>query len=190
MVVYEIGAEAFIMIRQTLLISGLLGLLAGCQSSPVKNIHSPFFAPPAGSILQLHTAIEIPRNELSVIIQYGKIQPSTWELDRYYPNCDFEIRDKHNAVTQIKPDRFEIIKSIQDTEHVLLAPARVADIGFSGGPPHEEYQTIMYLHSEKQPNVFRMTCRHWEDPTDGEHLSVARIREALGKLFSLKLPGE
>ena len=173
--------------RQLLLLTSLLGLLAGCQSAPVKDIHSPFYAPPVGSILQLHTPIDMPANELSVIIQYGKIQPSSWQLDQYAPHCDFELRDRHGSSPRVEPDRFVITRVIQDTENVLLTPLQLAGLGANGAPPLEEYQVIMYLHSDKQPNVFRMTCKHWSDPNDAEHLSIVKIREALGKMFSLVL---
>lgn len=165
-------------------------LLSGCQSSPVKDINSPYYAPPVGSILQLHTPIELTQNVLNVDIQYGKILTSYSQLDTYYPNCDFEIRDKFSTPTTIHPDRFKIIRVLQNTEDVLLAPVQVAGlIGVSGegSPSFVEYQTIMYLHSAKQPNVYRMTCKYWEDPADAEHLSIVKIREALGKVFSLEL---
>ncbi len=165
-------------------------LLGGCQSSPVKDINSPYYPPPVGSILQLNKPIELPQNALNVNIQYGKILSSYSELDAYYPNCDFELRDKFSSPTTIEPDRFKIIRVIQNTEDVMLAPVRVAGLvsfAGSGSPPHVVYETIMYLHSAKQPNVYRMTCKHWEDPADAEHLSIVKIRKALGEVFTLEL---
>jgi hypothetical protein len=167
---------------------GLL-LLSGCQSTPVKDINSPYYAPPVGSILHLHTPIELQQNAINVNIQYGRILTSYSQLDTYYPNCDFELRDKVSAPTTIQPERFKIIRVIQDTEVVLLAPVQVASSG-GGSPPHMVYQTIMYLQSAKQPNVYRMTCKHWEDPADAEHLSIVKIRKALGKVFTLELAEE
>ena len=173
-----------------LLVFFIFTLLTACQSAPVKDIHSPYFAPPVGSTLVLHTSIEIPARELSVVIQDGKIQPSSWQLDQYYAHCDFEMHEKVDKPVEVKPDQFKIIRVVRSIENVLFSQRIVARFGVSDGAPLEEYQTVMYLQSDKQPNVFRMTCKHWGDPSDEDQLSIVQIRKALGKMFSLKLPAE
>lgn len=170
---------------------GMLFLTA-CQVATTRDINSVFFAPPVGSTLVLNTPVDIPAGEFNVIIQNGKIQPSSWALDRYKANCDFELRDKFSQGGRIEPDSFTVTRVARNTENVMLYPVIVARANSSGdGPPLEENQTIMYLHSDKQPNVFRMTCRHWGDPaTDSVHLTITQMQQALGKMFTLILAKE
>ena len=47
------------------------------------------------------------------------------------------------------------------------------------------YATMLYLHSERQNDVYRMTCQHWEEIRDGRYLSVAQMRKAMGEIFTL-----
>jgi hypothetical protein len=178
-----------IILKRLLFLTGLL--LTACQSTTTRDINSPFFAPPIGSILVLNTEIDIPAGDLSVIIQDGKIQPSSWALDRYKSNCDFELRDKFSGGNRIEPDSFRITRVVRETVNVMSTSTVVAGSSSGDGPPLEEYNTVMYLHSDKQRNVFRMTCRHWGDPaTDAEYLSIVSIRQTLGNMFTLTLAEE
>jgi len=47
--------------------------------------------------------------------------------------------------------------------------------------------TIMDLYSAKQPEVIRISCQHWSEPNDGEHLNIKEIRKTLGNIFTLSL---
>lgn len=169
----------------------LLGfMLASCQYVPPRDIGSPFFSPPAGSQLRLTRPLTIPANDAGVFIQDGKPQYSSWRLNRYYPHCDFELHTRASQERVIEPDTFTVIRTVRATENVLLAPAIVASFGGSGdGPPGENYMTTLYLHSDRQADVFRMTCQHWEDPSEGKHLTVQQIRQTLGDLFVLTIAG-
>jgi hypothetical protein len=42
----------------------------------------------------------------------------------------------------------------------------------------------MYLQSESQPGVLRLTCHDWDGPLMGKDISVPEMREALGGIFS------
>ena len=163
--------------------------LAACQYVPPRDINSQFFSPPAGSQLRLTRPLTIPGNDAGVFIQYGKPQYSNWQLDQYYPHCDFELRTRSNHERVVEPDTFTVTRTVRETENVSLAPAVVASSDTGNGAPHENYMTILYLHSDKQPDVFRMTCQHWEDPGDGRHLTIRQIRQTLGDLFTLELAG-
>jgi hypothetical protein len=46
----------------------------------------------------------------------------------------------------------------------------------------------MDLHSDTQPDVFRLTCGQWGYPYDGKHVSVDEMRRALGDVITLHLP--
>jgi len=49
------------------------------------------------------------------------------------------------------------------------------------------YATLMYLNSEKQKDVYRITCQHWEDVMDDRHLTIKQMRQAMGDVFTLNL---
>lgn len=168
---------------------GLLTIgLAGCSYQAPKDIGSSFYSPPVGSQLTLHQNIEIPANNTQVRIQDGKVVKSYWDLDAYYANCNFELRDIANVERIVKPDTFNISRVVRDTENVMLnMPTIVASAGGDGGPPNVDYMTIMDLYSANQPDVIRMSCQHWNEPNDGEHLNIKQIRKTLGDIFTLSL---
>lgn len=54
------------------------------------------------------------------------------------------------------------------------------------------YKTIFTLRSERQPGVLRLTCQSGQHAAGigiPRHPAVSEIREALGDLFTLELPG-
>ena len=57
--------------------------------------------------------------------------------------------------------------------------------GGDGGSSPIPYATVFDLRSDTQPDVLRMTCMHWEDPTDARFLTLSEIRQALGDYISI-----
>jgi len=166
--------------------------LSSCSYQAPKDPNSSFYAPPVGSQLILHRAITIPANNTEVRIQDGKVIQSSWDLDTYYANCNFELREIANEERTVRPDSFNVTRVHRDTENVLLnKPTVVASsrVG-NGGPPLVDYITIMDLYSARQPEVMRISCQHWNDPNDGEHLNINQIRKTLGDLFTLTLASD
>jgi hypothetical protein len=49
------------------------------------------------------------------------------------------------------------------------------------------YATLMYLNSDKQKDVYRLTCQHWEDVMDDRHLTISQMRGAMGDVFTLEI---
>ena len=167
----------------------LVASLSGCAYQPPKDVNSTFYSPPAGSKLQLHSALTIPANNTEVYIQDGKVISSYWSIDAYYPNCNFELRERAEVKRRVQPDTFTIFRVVRNTENVMLGtPTVVASSSSGNGAPNVDFMIIMDLHSERQPGVMRITCRQWEDPSDGNHLSIVQIRKTLGDLFTLRLP--
>lgn len=173
---------------QLTLLNLLIISLASCAYQPPKDINSSYYAPPVGSKLQLHSALIIPANDTQVRIQDGKVIHSSWDLDFYYPNCDFELYERAEVKREVTPDTFVISRVVRGFEDVLLhTPTVIASSSGGGGAPNVDYMTIMDLYSPRQPDVFRLTCQHWEDPSDSYHLSIKQIRKTLGDLFTLTL---
>lgn len=169
------------------LVSLLVINLGGCAYQPPQDINSSFYSPPVGSQLRLHEILTIPANDTQIRIQNGKVIRSSWDLDAYYPNCDFELRKRAEVARTIQPDTFIISRVIRDTENVMLHSPRIVARSSGNGAPSVDYITIMDLSSARQPDVMRLTCQHWEDPSDSHHLSVKQIRKTLGGLFTLTL---
>jgi len=165
-------------------------VLSSCSYQAPKDPNSSFYAPPVGSQLILHQALTIPANDAEVRIQDGKLIQSSWDLDTYYANCNFELRDIAHVDRTIKPDTFNVSRAHQDFENVMLnTPTVVAGSG-DGGPPLVDYMTIMALYSPRQPEVMSISCQHWSDPSDGEHLTINQIRQTLDGLFTLTLASD
>lgn len=169
-------------------------LLSACSFVPPKDVNSTFYSPPVGSILTLKRKITIPANDARVRIQNGEIQPSYFALDSYYPNCEFELYSVSEKSREVMPDKFTITKVVRNEEIVsLVSPTQVAasgftaSIGFGDSSPIFDYQTVMNLRSANQPDVFKLTCMQWEDPNDGDHVTITQIRKTLGNIFELTL---
>ena len=174
-------------------------LLAGCQTPQVgRDADSPYFVPPIGTRLVLEKPIAVRGGQAALFIQTGKVLPYP-ELDRYDPHCKFELRTVAEERRKVEPDTFLVRKverysrSVQrgPTEPVRVAARGSIRIGADddGGPFAEVMTTRLYLHSERQPEVFRMECSHWDDFHFPEHLTLNQMRQTLKGVFRVELPG-
>lgn len=178
-------------------------VLAACQTTRYDGDESsPHYAPPTGSRVVLNREITIPFDQVSVMLQNGQIvRPG--EVNTYYPHCKFEVRQRLDIAQTVKPDEFVVTRVTRDLLHSVDAGsvlhARVSvgigigiGVGGSGGgmdgPSVQTFATRMDLHSDTQPDVFRLTCGQWGYPNDGEHVSVNGMRKALGDVLTLRLP--
>ena len=172
-------------------------LLAACEIPPQQRDSSPFYLVPPGSKFTLNQDILIPANSLKIFIQDGRL---VYSPNQYYPYCKFSLRELKDHPQLVKADEFDIFKTWQvadlfaaiDTFHAFPV---FADISISsndrGAPTPIVYGTEMDLHSATQPQVFRMMCGHLQDPNlTARYLSVDQMREALGGIFTLQLPGD
>ena len=167
-------------------------VLSACASGPYP-VSSPYYQIPSGSQLVLKQQLIIPANTGSVYIQYGKAV-SDRDKDQYYAHCWFTAWTISSKPGAIEPDIF-IVNSTRQEEYyvslqmpVILAsihPFIISGLLFNDTPI--EYSTVLSIHSDKQPDIRRFTCSHWEDPSDATHLTVAQINQALGEVAELKL---
>jgi hypothetical protein len=119
-------------------------------------------------------------------------------FDSFWPNCNFEVGrlDQENSQI-IEPDRFTVRRSqflteevVQRAEAVHLASLRLADGQDSGGHSMIYEGWHLWLESPDQPDVRRLTCRGvFADPHRADPPSIAEIRDALGDIATLLLPG-
>ena len=190
----------------------LVVLLAACQSV-APDPSSPFYLPPVGSRLILNQGFVLPPRELKIFVQDGRL---VYAANEYDPFCKFELYDLKDTPQEVEPDEFHIYRVSRQTgvfaaldridKRRLLASTGVVGgyggigIGIGGGigsgafdgkPSPVVYGIRLDLRSPRQPNVFRMTCGHLQDPDMGARfLSIDEIRQALGNAFTLRLPQE
>ena len=139
------------------------------------------------SELVLLKPLSIPAGHAGISIQYGKLSMGK-QLDKYYANCDFELTKIVSVDTVIEPDSFIIYQIRKDESYVqrgYLQYASMFGIGSDDSVMAVDYITELYLKSERQPIVYRLTCSHWEEPTFPQHLSLQQINETLKGWFKI-----
>ncbi len=169
----------------------LISVIGACAQTPTRDASSVFYNIPAGSVLRLNQPLRIAPESVSLFMQHGSLIAEPL-IDRYQPYCKFELYAMSEAARRVAPDAFVIEKAVDETELTtqLTRPAAGLLAGLmlvSDAPSIYTYTTHLYLHSEIQPEVYRLSCMHWEDVQDDNYLTVAQMREAMGALFTLEL---
>ncbi len=164
--------------------------LSACQSVDTRNENSPYSQIPAGATLILNKNIDIPADKAAVYIQNGQLLFASGQIHEYDPHCKLEMRAIKGTPQPVKADRFTVTRVRQESVFGMAESIQLADAGGSPSPAQEMYSTLLDLRSDRQPEVFRLTCQRWEDRYRALPLSVAQIRGTLSDLFTLKLPGE
>jgi len=162
----------------------LLIAVSGCkyvtEDEPPQRIQ-------VGSTVKLNTAIEFPADSVAVYIQHGALVEAN-SIDSYKPYCIFEIRSKHRQPISITPDIFLISKTKYESTAALRYPmlASTARIMVRASISHLVYETELFLQSRNQPGVYRLTCKHWVDPSFARFVTLDEINNALGKLMNIR----
>lgn len=166
-------------------------LLLSCTSQSVNREPPAYQAIPVGSEFILNSPVEIPAYEAGVYIQSGKVTYYK-HINSRYPNCRLEVKDVKESPQPVAPDRFTVVKLNYGSQYVMkqplvfanLADSQIAD-GGSGGHMAEEFTVYFFIHSEKQPDVFRLRCQYWEEPGSGQQLRLSDVQQALGDLVTI-----
>lgn len=169
----------------------LLLTLSACGIDDTKDESSAFYSVPAGSLIVLNQDLTINGDQVAVYLQGGKLM-NYRAVDKYRPNCKFEIYTMSEQPRIVKKDTFEIVRVVDEIESSSLQkPTQLAmrgsvlTYGLLDRSYMFNYATMLYLHSEKQKDVYRMTCQHWEDMQDNLYVTVPQMRDAMGAIFTL-----
>lgn len=172
-------------------IASMLMLLSACNINDTKDEASVFYSVPAGSSIVLNQDLTISGDQVATYVQNGELM-SYDAVNKYNPNCKFEIYTMSEEQRMVEVDTFEVTKVVDEIESSSLQKntqlAMLGDayaIGMLDRSYVFNYATMMYLKSEKQKDVYRMTCQHWEDMHDDRYLTVAQMRQAMGDIFTL-----
>jgi hypothetical protein len=146
--------------------------LAACAGGQVTDVGSPYYVIPEGSMLIINKELSVPPGSAHVDFQDGAMVPST---GKYQPSCSLMVNSKLSDTPQpIMPDDIRITRS-------TMQEASVSE------PTITNFIRILYLQSEKQPQITLLTCHQRDGPVRGMPVTVEQIRQALGNYITLKL---
>lgn len=177
--------------RYTLITLSVL-LMLGCRAG--ATTYPEYIIPTAGSVVKIKRSLVVPAGQTRVFLQRGQVV-SKRNLDRYYPSCNFEVWKLRQRPTTIRPGTFSVARTVRDIDYMVqFKPMQLAAFGRvdydDGGQDMIIHVVHMRLKSAQQPNVYRLTCRSWQDfPFDAREPNIADMREALGSKASIKLMG-
>jgi hypothetical protein len=176
----------------------VLMTLTACAPLTVQDEHSPYSRIPVGSTVILNQPLDVPRYHARVFIQDGRVVSKTG-MNIYYPHCNFETSSVSDGTARIEPDRFLVtgirldeVEVVRRPGPVLMASLVLVDGGEDGGGPPPTSRLVHYrLHSERQPDVMRLTCHGgMAEAWEVAYPSLAEIREVLGGIVTLEMqPG-
>jgi hypothetical protein len=180
------------------MIVGVASLTSACVDHVRGDLSSPFNPVPVGSVVQVERDINIPPGRTRVFVQRGSVSTG---FNSYAPSCSFEVTDLDYDNTQvIEPGAFRVrrVERFGFEQVVQREPIQVASLGWHGlllaeveGSPMVFEGYHLWLESEAQPDVMRVTCRgEFEDVSMAKPPSIEEIRWALGKTATLTLPGD
>lgn len=156
-------------------------LAGGAMAAEPRNASIP-----VGSSLVLNQPLTIAAYGLAANIQGGKVVPDKVR-DQYHPWCRLELRQTSETPRTLEPGRFAIVRVKQGYDYVLRERAQLAALRSAGLMSVYNYYVELFLESEAQPQVYRMTCQNWETGPDDQYLTIGEIRVTLGELFTLEL---
>lgn len=172
----------------------LAAAVTGCQTLEDKD--AAYYQIREGSTLVLNQELHIPADAARISIQNGEVKTHGL-VNEFSPYCELEVGQVKPTAQLVKPDEFVIHKVGYRTYNVGLSPGTTAGLGLSlslsggDGPRQTFYATVLYLRSEKQPNVLKLTCESDQRAFPGivyaRHLTVSEIQEALGAVLTLHI---
>ena len=138
---------------------------------------------PLGTLLDLHRDLTIPPDQAGVFIRGTPIG----DRDRYDAACRLEVRSVALTPRTVRADRFTVVRVVWDWERFSqresgLRRVRLFD---RDGPALLRFSTVLYLRSDRQPDVFRLVCSHLQDSAQSpRHLTAAEIRTVLAPVVT------
>ena len=163
----------------------LHSILSSCQSFIDLQAWPPPYSLPAGSTISINQPLVVAPNAVSIWVQYGKVVKRR-DIEESYAHCRFELFTIQSLERTIQPDEVIIKKIVNTTDYVandVVILASMVDVfGSSDSPMAAIHSTNIYLQSQKQPDLYRLICEHWEDPSSGTYLTIGQIQEALGDI--------
>lgn len=170
----------------------LVALTACSQRYMVSDdLSYAYNLPPVGSTLKLLRPLEIPAGETRIFLQNGKAMRKS-AFDRYKPSCSLEVRKLSDQSREVEPGSFRVSRVQRLTQEVVGN-----DEPASGWVKvsMEEVGMLMvvrgyhlWLDSQRQPDVMRMTCRGaFDNNNRALPPSLQQVKKSLGNYAELDL---
>jgi len=163
-------------------------VLSGCESFVKLSALPPPYSLPAGSRLYINQDLTVDPNSVSVWIQFGKVVNRN-DIDLDSANCHFELYTIKPVAQTIYKDDVVINRFVNSNEYVSKGPlmyaSLAADAEDGGGPMAQILRTEIYLKSEKQPDLYRLTCEVWDNLFNGAYLTMDQIQQTLDNIATL-----
>lgn len=168
---------------QHLALPALTLLLTACAAGTGYQYPTGPTALPFLTTVTLNEAFHIRPDRANEYIQNGEIKPYN-KIVEYYPHCFFELRSVSESKRTVSPETFMVTGISRDR---FMAGFRKIMVAGGGGDYNPVMSTTQIsLHSDTQPDVFRLSCRQLDEPHLARHVSLQQMRETLGGLFTLE----
>ncbi len=161
----------------------LLLLLTACQ---VMDYEGRADLIPMGTPIDLHQNLIIPLGQAGVFIPGTRIG----DRYRYDGNCRLEVRTVSETPQTVFADRFTVERIVQEWERFTQRETGLRRVRMDvDGPALLRFTTVLYLHSDRQPDVFRLVCGHLQDSAQNpRYLTADEIRTVLTPVMTLHRP--
>lgn len=157
--------------------------LSACQSMPEPYPGEPLlYEVVRGRVITLNKPVTVVANQARAYLQ-GGVEVTAQQVDRFYPNCEVEIRTLSPTPTVVQPDSFTVTR-IRNPEEGSEGFGTSFMGAFRSGTT--KYITEMRVKSDKQPDVLQITCSHEEATSRGHHLTVKQFETAVGEFMSIR----
>jgi len=166
----------------------LLPALPGCS-----GLVPDYSGEDSGYRLILNQQVRVPAERTRVFIQGGRVTGTAF--DSYEVSCNLEVRKLADHERRIEPDTFvvtrvqEFFEEVADTgwRPVQLASLELAGAAFDSSPADIFRGWHFWLHSDRQPDVMRLTCRGvFAAPWEARTPDYGEIVATLGEVATLQ----
>ena len=171
--------------NRILIVCCLLLSIAACQTPNIADDNATVSLTPAIATVTLNKEFPIRPDRTNEYIQNGEI--TLFEhISEYDPFCKLELRNLAEVARVIQPDTFTVSRIYQETEFAGFRKMILAGDGSSGLIMSTTY---LYLQSEKQHGIFRLSCMRLDMSFYARHVSVDEMRDTLGSMLTLSTQG-
>lgn len=139
---------------------------------------------PVGTRVVLHRDLVIPPDQAGVFV------PGTQIGDRYRYDaaCRLEVLTVDATFRPVVADRFTVVRVEQSWERFTRQESSLRRVRMDDdGPALLQFATALYLHSDRQPDVFRLVCNQLQDSArNPRYLTAAEMRTVLAPVVTLE----
>ncbi|MEN8205313.1 MAG: hypothetical protein ABFS24_04785 [Pseudomonadota bacterium] len=160
-------------------------MITACQPGTLPRTDNNDSETAAITTVTLKQDFPIRPDRSNEYIQDGKI--SFYEaISEYHPHCKLELRTIADTERVIHPETFSVTRVYRQEDFVGYKKMIFAGDGDSGQIMSTTY---LFLHSEKQPAIFRLSCMRLDESFYARHVTVDEMRDTLGDLMTFSLQG-